>query len=501
MAADPRKFLVKNCGPAITKVKEKDAQAGSFFGAVGAAGELEVWNEVGAGGVGEGLRSLESTENIVSNTFDNGGSDDLAADRVLEAVGSSRADANAVAGFNPDVANRAMGSAKGIAQRVKQGNFRARDVPQAAADLKNMKQLAEGIFTPEDGNKQADIEVCQASPYAMDLIRYAPKQKFLFVVEFKFNTGYEALSNLEFPFVIKNSTRPNISFEWEEVNMYNFRTKVLTKTNFEPMQMEFYDDRQDNITWFFDTLMKAHVPITNMDEPANKSYEDTTLNFERLGLTHGYYGIPTHDYASSTGPLVNDNKTMIDEIRLFHVGGAGKYMNVYKFFNPKITSMEMDGLDMATTDDGTSMSLEFTYDSVHLVPKVSMDPVKNGQYNTRDLTNAGLYPMRYLGPMEVGLGSPDSQTEGTPTNQENQGQDGGGFFDSITGAATDAWGDAKEYAGNAWEGVTSSVGGMFSSEGNPGGGGNSGDAAPEGMTKTATGGYSSGVGGNNEGGA
>lgn len=94
---------------------------------------------------------------------------------------------------------------------------------------------------------------CLNSPYALDLIARAPKHKFMFVVSFIFNPEYANLRDVanEMAFVVKKSSRPNIKFQTEDVNYYNFRSKFVTKTEFEEMNMTFHDDMTNNALDFY----------------------------------------------------------------------------------------------------------------------------------------------------------------------------------------------------------------------------------------------------------
>ena len=417
--ADPRSnlFSVKQCPPQY--LGKSSANIGSatqerrdFFNSVGKVGDLEVLNSVGGGKVGQGLRTLAS----VSNTIRQGcgalptsigsavGSGlDAGVSWVLDNVGIASTTIDAVRQFQPGIANQALGQAESIFQQVKAGNFKTTDVPGALQDLQNLERLGRNIFTPSTRENQSLTEVCEASPYAIDLVARAPKFKFLFVVEFVFNQGYGSLHTLAFPFVVKRSSRPNIRYQMEEVNYYNYRTKVVTKTEFEEMNMSFHDDTQNYAMRFYNAYLRAYTPIANIPNPEGLlDAESNGMNFAQtlsgtnpLGPGDGNAGdIPSNYYTGSSGPLASGNKTLLQEIRLMHVFDFGQKMNVFRFFNPRISQLQLDEVDMSMSSEGTDFSCTFAYDSVYVVTDLSL---QNSQFNTEQRQANPIYPLRYNG--------------------------------------------------------------------------------------------------------
>ncbi len=129
-----------------------------------------------------------------------------------------------------------------------------------------------------------------ATSYAAGLAggtSFRPKLKFLFKVEFIFTDAAKAqyrdiLSGAganDFTFMIKAVDRPKVDFEYEEdVNMYNFRTKVLKKIRHRDLTITFMDDVGNRVFNFFRVLMMIHSPITrgqlkrdnSLEKPNNK---------------------------------------------------------------------------------------------------------------------------------------------------------------------------------------------------------------------------------------
>lgn len=399
--ADPRVFTVDNgtSSSCINHEQMASSQRRTFFQLAGKVGDLEVLNDIGASSIGTGLRSLASISNsvrtgcgaqptilgdIAGKVLDGveGG-----AEWVLNSVGLDGAVVKAVQAFNPGVANRGYGAAKQIYQRVKQGNFNYTDIPTAMQDFQDLERLGRSIFTPGKSDARSALnDVCQASPFAMDLVQRAPKYKFLFLAQFIYNTGYET-GPKSLAFVIKTADRPDIEYVTQDVNFYNFQSKVITNSKFKEMSMTFHDDNKNQAMNFYNFYRQSTVPVANVSSgwemSKNGMILDPALN------------------SSNLGALVGDVVSVFSEIRLFHIYDSGQFMNVYKFIRPRLTSMDLDGLDMSAGDVGNELSIKFFYDTVYIEDNVPVDPKKTPQYDIEDISHAGdgfsaMFPMRYV---------------------------------------------------------------------------------------------------------
>lgn len=401
---DPRSFTVKTC-TTFGQARGATSNRRDVFGAAGKIGDLAVLNSVGAGKIGQGLRVLSS----VSNTIRGGcgslptsiggvlaGGLEAGAAWVLANVGIARPIVEAVRDFNPGIANQALGQATAIFQKVKQGNFKITDIPGVLQDLQNLERLGRNIFTPGRGDANVSLrDVCDASPYAIDLIARAPKHKFMFIVQIVPQFGYDELNNMDLAFAVKQSTRPNVKYTADDVNYYNYRSKVITKAEFEEMNMTFYDDMLNNAANFHAAYIKAMSPIANFEQwSGTVDFEKGGMEFDNTSIVPNT-SIVTNRYASTTGPLLFENKTVLQEIRLFHLFDGGRKMNVYKFFNPRIVALTLDDLDMTTSGDGTSVQINFVYDSVFIATDVSFEAGELASAAKAGQSRSAQYPLRY----------------------------------------------------------------------------------------------------------
>ncbi len=384
MACDPR----QKYGAAQKKSE--------FFGTLGKIGDIEALNNVNSE-IGQGLRALET----ISNQLRTGGavakiwrdieaSVETGADAVMGVVGIDPNAAKDLGGrFNPGVLNRAIGQAEQIYERVRQGNFEIRDVPEAIQDFGNLSQLLGGVFTPkpnEDNNDIKKSKICDPSPWATDLIALAPKHKFMFVVEFIFTKEFvDEFKDLEFAFVIKRSSRPNISFEYEDINYYNFRTKVLKKSEYQPMTMTFYDDMLDNALRFYNRYLQIISPISrSVGNGTSQLFEESGMTFDQDGPN-----------SSSINAVSNTVKTIIDYINLYHIIHGGKQVDIYRFDNPRLQTMTLDDLDMTDGGTGTEVTIEFNYDGLLIEPGRDPRDLKQGTSTIKDATDAGKFAITF----------------------------------------------------------------------------------------------------------
>lgn len=112
---------------------------------------------------------------------------------------------------------------------------------------------------------------CPPTPYANFFSQHRPpKFKFMFFASLELHPSFieafggQSWSEGEVWWFIKQSGRPNITYDYEEVNMYNFRQKVLRRATLEPISIQMYDDMQDASHSFWNTYIRIQNPVTNI---------------------------------------------------------------------------------------------------------------------------------------------------------------------------------------------------------------------------------------------
>lgn len=377
MAVDPRFNFVVKCPQTANRQQSDSLTRKDFFNAVGKVGDIELLNKVGGGVVAGGLRTIASASNAIrtgepQNVIpSNGTSGDAAgANVVLAEVGINPQQAEKAGQFNPGVLNRGTAEAQNVYDKAVNGNYKLEDIPNSIQDLQNLKTLTSGIFT-EGENEQNKIELCGAKNYAQSLIKYAPKQKFMFILQFTLKQEYTTWSSIieEMAFVVKSSGRPNINIEHEEVNFYNFWSRVPKRTVYEPITMRFHDDMKNASHNFYNAYLEAISPIARLGGLETGSAMNHQL-LEDSGLLGS-----RRDFQSSAsiGALEGNNTSIIDELRVFHLFDYGRFMSVYNYKNPKILSMNLDDFDMAEGTTGNEVEIQFAYDSLHITPVLAVE--------------------------------------------------------------------------------------------------------------------------------
>lgn len=472
---DPRFALGTKCERARKREADLIEQKRDFFGSLGKLGQLDILNDIGAGKIGKGLRVLDSISDLVrvgKPPKEAQMDPETGAYYTLDTMGMPQTSVRKAGSFNPGVANRGYSQAKILYEKVKAGDFKLEDAPEYIADFKNLSKLITGIFTGEDKDPR-EYKLCEATPYAMDLIRYAPKFKYMFAVEFVFSDAYrKAMSEMGYylAFVVKSSTRPKINFEYEELNMYNFRTQAIKRTKFEPMNIKFLDDNQNKAGKFHATYLSIMSPQTNMSSKyATKApFEESGMDFTNLDGKEMFLdasssvSLTAPKYASSTGQLVDDTTiNVLKEVRLYHFFNYGRQANTYTFINPKITGLDLDDLDMAAADSGGEMSLDFVYDSINVTTDIDLSTDKNKKMVAKVTGDAiaSNYPI-------ISVHASGEKKKNSSEDDSFFGKiakDVGDVVDSVTGAISDAFDTANDFLGDIMDSAENKASEIYSS--------------------------------------
>lgn len=226
--------------------------------------------------------------------------------------------------------------------------------------------------------------------YATDLVSYAPKFNFLFVMAFEFFPTFSSWASIaaSMAFVVKTSTRPQVEFDYEEVNMYNFWTRVPKRTIYQPMRATFYDDNQNSTEKLYAGYVRAMSPIANLKPDASTT--KYTLQGDSMAYANGSNG-----YAASLGNLSGEETAIFSRIRLIHVFDYGKLMNVYHFYNPRILEFSPSQLTMSDSGDGGEYEINFAYDSMH--PEVGVSTTDTGSgISLKELSGNGTKALHHF---------------------------------------------------------------------------------------------------------
>jgi len=230
--------------------------------------------------------------------------------------------------------------------------------------VKTLGGLASVLGVNNLDNMLGNKHEWQSPKYAADLVQYAPKHRFIFKVKFIFNEPYSTMINREFMYLVKEVDKPTVHWEYEEVNMYNFKTKVLKSIKHEALNMTFHDDIQNKVLDFFNAYRLAYSPISSLTYNQKAMFENSGMDFYEPGTG----GISS----ASMGLLAGGNKNVLSHIEVIQVYAHGTKQNVFIFTNPKIESFDFDNLSMESSE-GNSLQVSFAYDALYVY-----DDVTNG---------------------------------------------------------------------------------------------------------------------------
>jgi len=175
----------------------------------------------------------------------------------------------------------------------------------------------------------------------------APKLKFNWTIQFNdAETGIngsapEMQNNF---FAAKRADRPKPNIEYQDINVYNYRTKVAVRTEYGSCSCTFYDDASGNAHNLLKLYLKHVSPIANANGPDGlDTYEENNATIGPLQRNLGPWKsiVLTHYY-----------------LRFNEVKNTK-----YTYLNPKIQNFDFGEVDM-TVSDTTEVSLTFVYDAV-----------------------------------------------------------------------------------------------------------------------------------------
>jgi hypothetical protein len=187
--------------------------------------------------------------------------------------------------------------------------------------------------------------------YASIMNSYVPKYNFLYVVSITLYDEYQADMPTSFSFLIKKFDKPKTTFEYEEVNMYNFRTQVPKRATFNPVHLEVFNDIKNESLNFIVAYLRRICPIFSQSD--HRSYELSGMAFDNASSSYGLY-------------TTNNNVNIIEQIDIYDIYAGNKTMDVYSLYNPKITDLAINDWNMEEANNVSIITLELVYDGWNL---------------------------------------------------------------------------------------------------------------------------------------
>lgn len=317
--------------------------------------------------------------------------------------------------------NNFLTSGRNLGKRVPSLSLHdvSRDIRNISTKFSNIGDRIEGAigaasrgeFLPGQVLSVTNEFRCPPTAYADYFAQHRqPKFKFMFFVSMELNSDFIHAFGDKWPegemwWFIKQSSRPSVTYDYEEVNMYNFHQKVLKRATFDTMSMQMYDDLYDASHSFWTTYLRIQSPVTG--QVATFSVGDTTDFLEESGMNWYDPKLSTAQgstldqirsnkgelarktsvlrNSASTGALPggNQHKQIIKTIKVYHIIDWGRKYVVYNFINPRLTEIKLDELNWETSDPNV-IDISFDYDTFQMI-------YPNGV--TEDLINNNLPPV------------------------------------------------------------------------------------------------------------
>jgi hypothetical protein len=254
------------------------------------------------------------------------------------------------------------------------------------------KVLKDAFGQPETTTVNRNDGSWYATSYAASIAdsQFRPKLKFLFRVEFLFKPEVLAMFGQEtatwaknFAFLIRSVDRPKVDFDYDEVNMYNFRTKVLKQIKHRALTMTFMDDVGNSVHEFFRFMMMVHSPITRRSIGSSTDIASAVAHYNTgSGMLFSDSPTAITDFAHR-GVINTDIGTAIQAIKITQLfmqpGGkndleTGAKEVSFFFVNPRIESFDLD--DVAhDVNDISLLTMQFDYDFLLMSDMQTLQPL------------------------------------------------------------------------------------------------------------------------------
>lgn len=361
-------------GEQIKRTLGKTFGQAAFSHITGKIPQIHVKNNANAG-----VRKLIQAANTGAVSFA-GKTSNWASRQVLGAAG---VDPSVVPGdpTGKTIFNDGMTAATTIGDSLLAGVVDELHLPKHISSLSVLADLQQ-----QRGSQEHDITdpQCGITPYARDLIKYAPKHGFMFMVQISFQPDYSELGmqednvlskseEIKFHFLCQTFTRPPVNTEYEDVNMYNFRTKIAKKVTQDPLVLKLYDDNKNSTMVFVEKYLKARSPLhrrapSELDLMEVRGMDFAAMEPSEAQAAKNEPSILQQFNASSAslGALVNENRSILRRIDVFHIFNYGERVNQFTFTNPKIVTLDMSDFDMAETTSAATISLTVAFDSMFI---------------------------------------------------------------------------------------------------------------------------------------
>lgn len=261
------------------------------------------------------------------------------------------------------------------------------DVANMHASLYPVENTPYDQLTPtQTGSVQSGVWAYQSAGAELANTKsnaYTPKYSFQFIVEIQLASELMGVTTLaaqkSFTFLATEVDRPSIKYSLEEANNYNFRFMYAKRMSFDNVNVVLLDDNNNDAMRLMSSIIKSISPILNSGNMTNEIEEINGLAFSNQ---QGYYDKTNNSYMASLGPVqnsdiwanggVSDTVSPISSIAIYHLYDKSGFVNMYRYINPKILSVDFDKLSMTDTSNQTNIiKFSFAYDWVNMIDSIT----------------------------------------------------------------------------------------------------------------------------------
>ena len=284
------------------------------------------------------------------------------------------------------VADRTLGSIFGYQQPP--------GLPDSPQRSGNELRAEQAVQQSQVGVWDSTRYAAQKASRAMGSISDAPKIKFLFKISFSFfpdmiqyasTLGGTDLTSLmkSLDYTVKQIDLPTVEFDYEEVNMYNFRTKVLKQIRHREINLTFYDDIGNKALDFVNIYRMLHMPIARREQDGSGSLSDSGFTF---------LNEPSAMNTSLRGPLPGDKKNVLSKIIVhqYYVDMGSPEpvkVNDFVFTNPRISNLAVSDQDHEIGGTPNFITCAFDFDALYVQTGQSGAPDKHARPPTAVMKN------------------------------------------------------------------------------------------------------------------
>lgn len=243
-----------------------------------------------------------------------------------------------------------------------------------------------------------------AQSLASGLGGFDPKMGFLFKVSFEFDTevakianqlgpNVQSVLNRNLTFLINSITMPKFKFNYQEFNYYNFRTKMLSKTEHEPLSFKMYDDTANNALAFINVYLQLTAPIHRTEWSTGADLENNGFAFSK-NLSDADSG-----QRAVFGEMGNQKNILrslkieqyyLDRSRTTASGQAIRNairVNIFTFTNPKMESFDLPDQSYDASGEAQQIMCTFDYDALHIKTDQELASIENDGSGYMEMTD------------------------------------------------------------------------------------------------------------------